>query len=208
MNSNKKKSIIELHEVIKNKILNGNINLGEKINSKELANEFDVSLMTIRCALNKLVNEGFLINNPSKGIYVEDYTKKKIIDILESKKIKELYCLDKYFVNINKEKIKELKNSFIKEDNINFINHDSKLHSLIVESSQNNYLINEFNKIQNHYIILFNYLNNGNELFRKEHLNLISNILHDNKEKSCQILKCHFKRLDNFIYDIIKKDIN
>jgi DNA-binding GntR family transcriptional regulator len=136
--------------------------------------------MTIRCALNKLVNEGFLINNPSKGIYVEDYTKKKIIDILESKKIKELYCLDKYFVNINKEKIKELKNSFIKEDNINFINHDSKLHSLIVESSQNNYLINEFNKIQNHYIILFNYLNNGNELFRKEHLNLISNILHDN----------------------------
>ena len=48
----------QIYSIIKEEILLAKRKPGEQINPRKLADEFDTSVMPIRDALNKLVNEG------------------------------------------------------------------------------------------------------------------------------------------------------
>jgi DNA-binding GntR family transcriptional regulator len=57
--------------IIRSKILDGRFQPGEKLPSeKDLANEFGVSLITVRAALSGLETEGFIVRRAGKGTFV------------------------------------------------------------------------------------------------------------------------------------------
>ncbi len=61
----------QIENDIKSKIANGELNVGDKISSQsQSANEYKVSLITIKKALSNLINEGILYSRVGKGSYV------------------------------------------------------------------------------------------------------------------------------------------
>lgn len=62
---------IQIIQDIKTKISEGELEVGEQLNShKELAEKYDVSLITIKSALSTLIDEGFLYSRVGKGTFV------------------------------------------------------------------------------------------------------------------------------------------
>lgn len=63
----------QVYKCIKNDILNGNLNSGEKLPSKRtFADNNGVSTITIQNAYDQLISEGYIYTIPKKGYYVSD----------------------------------------------------------------------------------------------------------------------------------------
>ncbi len=76
----------QIENDIKSKIANGELNVGDKISSQsQSANEYKVSLITIKKALSNLINEGILYSRVGKGSYVA--RKAKVVDMSKHKSI-------------------------------------------------------------------------------------------------------------------------
>ncbi|WP_166668477.1 GntR family transcriptional regulator [Halanaerobium saccharolyticum] len=189
---NKKSLTDQVYTMIKKEILNREIELGEQINTREIAEEQGISLMPVRDALRRLANEDLVENKPRVGFFVKNFSEAEINEILEVRKMHELYCLENYFSQIDKEQISKLRNKFENVEPGYFTVHDDRLHKAIVFASQNDYLIESHLKLVNHFTMLFSYLKNKrSELSRQEHVGLIDAILDEEKEKAYKILYSH-----------------
>ena len=78
---------------IKDKILNLEFELGERINIKNLSEEFHVSTTPIREGIKKLIEYGLIKDVPRKGYYVYFPTPEDIQEIYELRKILEYFAL-------------------------------------------------------------------------------------------------------------------
>jgi DNA-binding GntR family transcriptional regulator len=193
---NKKSLTDQVYTMIKEKILNREVDLGEQLNTREIADEHGISLMPVRDALRRLANEDLVENRPRVGFYVKNFSEAEVNDILEVRKMHELYCLDNYFEKIDKKNIADLKDKFENGNQEYFGVYDTHLHKEIVFASHNDYLIDSYLKMINHYTMLFSYLNyKRSEVSRREHVRLIDCILEGNKEKACSILFRHLDRV-------------
>jgi len=193
---NKKSLTDQVYTMIKEQILNREVELGEQLNTRKIAEENGISLMPVRDALRRLANEELVENKPRVGFFVKNFSETEINNILEVRKMHELYCLDNYFDQIDKEKVVELKEKFENGNQKYFSSYDTNLHKEIVFSSKNDYLIDSYLKMINHYTMLFSYLNyKRSETSRQEHIDLIDWILNGEKEKSLRILYRHLDRV-------------
>ena len=194
---NKKSLTDQVYSMIKEKILNRDIDLGEQLNTREIAEENGISLMPVRDALRRLANEDLVENKPRVGFFVKNFSEAEVNDILEVRKMHEIYCLDNYFDDINREVISDLKDKFENGHKKYFTSYDSKLHKEIVLSSHNDYLVDSYLKMINHYTMLFSYLNyKRSETSRQEHIDLIDCILNGQKKEAVQILYRHLDRVE------------
>jgi len=81
--TNPKPLYLQIANTIKTKIDQGQLKIGDQLASqKELANEYNVSLITVKKAIADLIKEGILFSRVGKGIFVA----KKAIPIRLSKK--------------------------------------------------------------------------------------------------------------------------
>lgn len=193
---NKKSLTEQVYSMLKEKILNREIELGEQINTREIAEENDISLMPVRDALRRLANEDLVENRPRVGFFVKNFSESEINDILEVRKMQELYCLENYFANIDREVIADLKDNFCDNDKTYFSIYDNRLHKEIVLASNNQYLIDKYIQLIDHYTMLFSYLNyKRSERSRQEHLALINAILNDDQAEAVDILFEHLDRV-------------
>ena len=189
---NKQSLTDQIYNMIKKDILNREIELGEQINTRKIADEQGISLMPVRDALRRLANEDLVENRPRVGFFVKNFSEKEINDILEVRKMHELYCLENYFYQIDREKLLSLRDKFENVEPGYFTIYDNQLHKAIVYASQNKYLIDRYLKLVNHFTMLFSYLKNKRaEISEKEHVGLIDAILEGNKGKSYKILYRH-----------------
>lgn len=202
------KSITEqIYDIIKEKILLQEYKVGSKIDMNEIAEEHDISIMPVRDALNKLSHQGLVLNKSRVGFYVRKYSKEEIKNIMELRIMFETYCLKKHFNNIDKSKIR---NIYVKtqtqESNQReiFDKIDADLHYQFIKSSNNNFLINEYNKIYDQ-IVLFKHLDEKRiELANNEHCRLIESILNDHKEQAAKNLELHIENVKNSIIEKIQ----
>ena len=64
----------QIYEIVREKILTQEYELGSKINMLELSKELNVSNTPIREALSMLERDGLIINKPNAGPSVVDFT--------------------------------------------------------------------------------------------------------------------------------------
>jgi len=175
---NKKSLTDQVYSMLKEKILNREVELGEQLNTREIAEEHGISLMPVRDALRRLANEDLVENKPRVGFFVKNFSEAEVNEILEVRKMHEIYCLENYFTDINRDVISDLKDKFENGHKKYFTSYDSKLHKEIVLASHNDYLIDSYLKMINHYTMLFSYLNyKRSETSHQEHIDLISTVL-------------------------------
>lgn len=121
---------VQIESLIRNKILNGQLELGEKLPTEdELIKQFGVSHITIRKSLSNLEREGLVIRNRPKGTFVAENVplrKKfvitnKVYDIIEDANRYEIKNVELKTIRIKETRIaKTLREffSFKNEDEI------------------------------------------------------------------------------------------
>jgi len=197
----------QIYSILKEEILLAKRKPGEQINLRKLAEEFGASIMPVRDALKQLVDEGLVIRKPRVGFFIRNFTRQEAEEIMEMRKIYELYCLDKYFDKIDREKLKIFLEKSLDEKNITqktkeFDELDENIHDLLIKASGNFYLINSYNNIKNQIIILRHLIKDEVSLAREEHILLIKAILEGNKERAKEILENHINRVTNAIVEL------
>lgn len=86
-NSNKVPIFKQIKEQIKDNIINNNIDENTSLPSiRSLANDMDISIMTVKKAYDELLDEEFIVTIPGKGSYVN----KKAIKKIRKEKIKKI----------------------------------------------------------------------------------------------------------------------
>jgi len=199
----------QIYKIIKNKILLQELKVGAKIETREIAKEYDISVMPVRDALKKLSNQGLVENKSRVGFFVRTFTEKEINDIMEMRSIYEVYCLEQYFDKINKDKLKLLYNDIKAIDEYNrkeFDRLDTEFHELLINTSSNNLLIRNYNQIKD-LIVLFKHMDKERiKLANQEHCDLIKSILDGEKEEAIEKLKIHISNVAYAVGMFINQD--
>ena len=162
-------TIIEkIYNILKKRIINLEFKFNQKINVKEIAQQFGVSQTPIRDALNNLVKDELVIVKPRIGYFIIKFTKKDLCEIYEVRKMIECFALENS-INMNNKKFKKyyekalkIKDKLSKYENYDEFNIlDRDVHLSIIKESRNKQLIKIYFRIYSFVQISQNFDNTG-----------------------------------------------
>lgn len=200
-----KKTIAEqVSEILKEKIINLEIKPGTRLDIKGLARQFKISETPIRDGLKILSENGIVVTTARKGYHVVKLTASDIKEIYELRILLEgcaikngrfnfsqVRRLRKEWEDLQRETNKEKKKK-------RFCEIDRRLHSLIIQSSNNRRLRGIFFQIYDLVIMCF-HLARETDKHIEEHIQLLDAILERDYEKAGKILKIHLHNSENDI---------
>jgi DNA-binding GntR family transcriptional regulator len=99
------------YTIIRNKILNGDFELGSRLREDLLADEIAMSRTPVREAINRLVADGLIVNRARKGLYLIQPEDHEIEDYIDIRSALEQLSVEKCIANINEEQKKEIRRS-------------------------------------------------------------------------------------------------
>jgi DNA-binding GntR family transcriptional regulator len=148
-------TIIEkIYNILKKRIINLEFKFNQKLNVKEIAQQFGVSQTPIRDALNNLVKDELVFVKPRVGYFIIKFTKDDLCEIYEVRKMIECFALENT-INLNNKKfkkyyekalkIKDKLSKFENYDEFNILDRD--VHLSIIEESRNKQLIKIYFRI-------------------------------------------------------------
>lgn len=148
-------TIIEkIYNILKKRIINLEFKFNQKLNVKEMAQQFGVSQTPIRDALNNLVKDELVIVKPRIGYFIIKFIKKDLCEIYEVRKMIECFALENSINTNNKKfkkyyekalKIKDKLSKYENYDEFNILDRD--VHLSIIEESRNKQLIKIYFRI-------------------------------------------------------------
>lgn len=204
-----KESLAEqIRKELRDRIVDVEIDQGEKINVAELEEEFGVSRAPVRDALQSLAGQGLVEVKPRVGYFAVELTPKQIKDICEMRKLLESFALSKSIDRVPSNKLKAIreKSLRLKEEDFKykelrdvFDETDENLHRNIIEKA-NNELLEDFTERTHNLIGITRHLNERIFVSIEEHLRLIEAILDGDLQKSKVELRRH---LDNVEKEIL-----
>ena len=137
-----------VYRSIRTAIVNGIIKPGSFLNRAELAEQFQVSLMPIRDAINMLAKEGLVRITLHKGAKVSHFSPRDIQEIYAIRKVLEGYAVREATVHITKEvlaKLEEINRNIAKYaqkgDMDSMIKENERFHRVLYEPCQNGRLL-------------------------------------------------------------------
>lgn len=125
-----------VYEKLQQSLLEENLNPGDKITEKEVAEELGVSRTPVREALYRLAATGLIKIIPHRGFIVSKWTIRELKDVIVVRTVLERLAIKLAIENILPEEIEELKNLIIeiekavkdknipKSSNLNTLFHD------------------------------------------------------------------------------------
>lgn len=168
---------------IKQKILSGALKTGDRLPSeRELAENYNVSRITIRNAISRLAYLGFLQTMPQSGTFIADFKKEAslellvdiissdyevdksiLIELLEIRRVFETYSAgravsrmdDTHRTNL-REMVKTM--TLVKDNPEQLVELDYKIHAMLIELAGNNILrllFNSFKPVYQFYLKVF-----------------------------------------------------
>lgn len=93
-NNEKSASLNEtVYEELKKQISSGRYRPGQRLVTKDIAADFDVSRTPVIVAVNRLAAEGLATAIPQQGVFVKKFSVKELYDILIIRRMIELYSI-------------------------------------------------------------------------------------------------------------------
>jgi len=138
----------EIADIIRENIISGNINPGEKVNEYQVAKLLNISRPPIREAFRLLAAEGLITLVPRKGAFVSKLSFREVKEIYEMKSMMESFAVRLAIPIIDEKEVSKLdsilklmeemikKNNFKKIQSLNI-----EFHRKIIEMSKNKKLI-------------------------------------------------------------------
>lgn len=194
---------------LRNLILTGKIEPGTRLMEVELATEMGVSRTPIREAIRKLEEEGLVVIEPRKGAYVSEVSVPDIVNILEVRENMDglsSYLCAQRISEKGKIKLAEVSGRFNdavdRGDMGDMIKYDTLFHKIIVEETNNSYLVNMMEKLQE-LVLRFRYIYYKD--FRRaeempgEHKKICEAIIRGNAETARSESELHIRKLKELI---------
>ncbi|ATW24963.1 GntR family transcriptional regulator [Candidatus Formimonas warabiya] len=195
------------YETIKNSIVNNDLKPGDHLSEHMIAASLGMSRTPIREALKVLANEGLVEIHNGVGIFVKHMTAKEIYEFFEVRAALECAALHTSLKNITDHEIEQIEQEWLslrdKADQGQRIDFDliaeldRKLHMLIVNKCNNEYLKSIINGIRQS---IFRYqrlsaqaLGNEKESIN-QHLEILSLLKERNMEKILPVLDDHIRK--------------
>lgn len=131
-------------ETLREAILSGKLEPGERLMEIQLAEEMGVSRTPVREAIRKLELEGFVVMIPRKGAYVAGISQKDVTDVFEVRAALEALAAGLAAERATDEEIEQLDRSLlayseqtIKQDINGIVKSDTDFHDLLYKCSRN-----------------------------------------------------------------------
>jgi DNA-binding GntR family transcriptional regulator len=191
----------KLEKIIKEQILLGKWEFGEKINMLEFQRELKVSKTPLRNALIRLENRGMIRIVPRVGCYVKKFSLKEIYDLYDYRKILEISALENAIEKLTKSELElQLKklNKFAKSNTKYFLINEN-LHALIVKKCGNKQLEEAYFRIYDCIRMFWHIPPAIDESLFDDHNNLIKALKEKNVEKAKVILVRHIEKFKELI---------
>lgn len=90
-------------------IINGNIDYGQTLNIKQLAEELNVSPMPVREALKRLEVEGLVVIKPRSMCILREPTARSVLNAIAMREILEIYCVENIYRTVDPQKLEILR---------------------------------------------------------------------------------------------------
>jgi len=134
-------------ESMREAILNGILEPGERLMEIQLAEEMGVSRTPVREAIRKLELENFVVMIPRKGAYVAGVSSKDVADVFEIRSALEGLAAGLAAERITEDELEQMERvlffraSEIEMDLEQFVKSDTDFHALVYKASRNERLI-------------------------------------------------------------------
>jgi len=203
-------------EYLRNSILNGELEPGERLMELQLAQQLGVSRTPVREAIRKLELEGLVEMIPRKGAYVADMSIKDILDVLEVRMFLEglaAYLAAERMSEDEIEKLKEVLKKFeeglVTMEKEDMIELDNKFHDMIIAGSRNNKLLQIVQGLQEQFqrfrVIYFNEYNEHQDLI-KYHRAIVEAIDNRDSKQAQEYAQTHVELIEESIIKWRKKN--
>lgn len=202
-------------EELRNLILTGKIEPGTRMMEIELADEMGVSRTPIREAIRKLEEEGLVVIEPRKGAYVSEISVPDMVNILEVRE--HLDGLSAFFAaqrvsEEGKTRLMEVSSQFnhaVEEGDMDsMIKFDTTLHKIIVDETDNSYLVNMVERLQE-LVLRFRYIYYKDfkraEEMPNEHKIIIDAIINGDKTLAREESELHIRKLKELVLEDSEK---
>lgn len=140
-------SVQDVYDYVQEKIINKIYFPGNRITEEELANELNTSRTTVRSAISKLHNDGFIEIIPNKGSYVSKPTVQDMYHVYEIRKILELEAIKRAIPRIDAENIANMEKCIEEQIAIDedfhmsrYVDINRRFHWEIIKAADNVYL--------------------------------------------------------------------
>jgi len=131
----------KIASILMQRIIDGEISIGEKLKEAHLAKAFCVSQAPVREAIISLVAKGILEHTPNVGTHVKEYSKEETIEIYETREALELYACSHIGkmenLDLMKDTYDKMLKSAKKNDIKSFVVYDQYFHELLVKCCNN-----------------------------------------------------------------------
>lgn len=209
------------YEYIVNQIMAGALVFGDVIKIDSIAKELSISSMPVREALKRLAFEGVVEIKPRSRCLIKAPSKDSILELIEARKLIELYAVENYLKNPKPILIGELKSiaskmeKIITSDDIQshldeFLSLDRDFHIQLSKLSQNRYLINFYKLINLQISMTFTYSIHEykiNKKSAKDHLTIMR-FLESKTPRAVSVLRQHLKYFKRMAIKKMKIETN
>lgn len=199
------------YEVIKRKIVNGEITPGTKLQEDRLAEELGISRTPVREALSRLAQEGLVEIIPRRGRYVVDLSLPDIIHLLEIREALEGMAARLATANITREALARMRAYFEgrgkeirRKDFEGYLQADMDFHDLLMKTSGNERLVQLMSTLYDHIQMLrlrSVVLPGRAEASLREHLSIIEALEKEDPDLAEERVREHIR---NVKADVIK----
>lgn len=199
----KKHLSVLTYEILKEKIILGELQPGSMLNEREIAENLGVSRTPVREAIQRLLQEGWTESGNGKSIRVSTVTARDVEEVLQVRKLIENHAIE-YLFKEGEPKVlagqlycvlSKMKKTV--QDLRNFIKLDLAFHNLIIRSSGNSRIIKLWAAIHDELTRFFMMvLVDPKELpeITEEHEAFISALWAQDQDECMQIMGQHHKR--------------
>lgn len=147
----------EITEVIRDRIINGEYEMGEKLIENKIANELKVSRTPVRDAFKQLAEEQLVEYVPNKGCFAKGFNQKDMSDIYAVRKEVEKLAIEWAIEHASKEKIEDLRDHlelmcFYTENNFyeKLLAANEEFHNKIYQMSESRFIVQVLKSYQNY----------------------------------------------------------
>ena len=142
-----------VYQTIRQEILAGRLQPGQRLRLTEIADRFDISEMPVREALRKLEHDGLIEFESHRGATVSDLGLDRIVEIIATRTYLEVYAVIEAVPFHTKESIDELKTLVAKmkktKEPAQYSDLNRRFHRLLADPCPNAFLKSEIEQLWN-----------------------------------------------------------
>lgn len=199
------KSLKELAlEYLRENIVNGSLEMGQMLSERGISEELGVSKSPVREALAQLSDEGLVIIEPQKGVWVFTLSEAEVAQICDFRQAIEFAAFElamernaKALADEMDSVVADMAKAQKKGDMKRYLALDTEFHQLIFKHSDNDYLAASYTRYVGKIAALRTHLSalpRHTELSFEEHTKLANAVRECNSARVRQLLKEHIDR--------------